>query len=94
VPFLFLVTCGFAGRKKTISHCQKVHTVKYLTPKSKGTPRRTAEEDGVPPSLQILPHTASYTHTLRSLACPLLTLSSVRPFSNCIFTGENLEKTK
>jgi hypothetical protein len=35
----------------------------------------------VPPSLQIPPH----THTDRSLACPLLTLSSARPFSNCIF---------
>jgi hypothetical protein len=29
--------------------------------------------------------TVSYTHTARSLACPLLTLSSARPFSNCIF---------
>jgi hypothetical protein len=28
---------------------------------------------------------ASHTHTARSLACPLLTLSSARPFSNCIF---------
>jgi hypothetical protein len=29
--------------------------------------------------------TASHTHTARSLACPLLTLSSARPFSNGIF---------
>jgi len=29
--------------------------------------------------------TASHTHTTRSLACPLLTLSSARPFSNCMF---------
>jgi hypothetical protein len=29
--------------------------------------------------------TASHKHTGRSLACPLLTLSSARPFSNCIF---------
>jgi hypothetical protein len=29
--------------------------------------------------------TASHTHTARSLACPLLTLSSGRPFSNSIF---------
>jgi hypothetical protein len=29
--------------------------------------------------------TASHTHTARSLACPLLTLSSACPFSNCIF---------
>jgi hypothetical protein len=29
--------------------------------------------------------TSSQTHTDRSLACPLLTLSSARPFSNCIF---------
>jgi hypothetical protein len=29
--------------------------------------------------------TDSHTHTDRSLACPLLTLSSARPFSNCIF---------
>jgi hypothetical protein len=29
--------------------------------------------------------TASHTHTARSLACPLLTLSLARPFSNCIF---------
>jgi hypothetical protein len=29
--------------------------------------------------------TASYTHTARSLACPLLTLSSARPFSHGIF---------
>ena len=28
---------------------------------------------------------ASHTHTARSLACPLLTLSSARPFSNGIF---------
>jgi hypothetical protein len=35
----------------------------------------------VPPSLQIPPH----THIARSLACPPLTLSSARPFSNGIF---------
>ena len=29
--------------------------------------------------------TATHTHTARSLACPLLTLSSARPFSNGIF---------
>jgi hypothetical protein len=29
--------------------------------------------------------TASHTHTARSLACPLLTISSARPFSNGIF---------
>ena len=29
--------------------------------------------------------TASHTHTARSIACPLLTLSSARPFSNGIF---------
>jgi hypothetical protein len=29
--------------------------------------------------------TTSHTHTACSLACPLLTLSSARPFSNCIF---------
>jgi hypothetical protein len=29
--------------------------------------------------------TASHTHTVHSLACPLLTLSSARPFSNGIF---------
>jgi hypothetical protein len=29
--------------------------------------------------------TVSHTHTTRSLACPLLTLSSARPFSNGIF---------
>jgi hypothetical protein len=29
--------------------------------------------------------TVSHTHTARSLACPLLTLSSARPFSNGIF---------
>jgi hypothetical protein len=38
----------------------------------------------MPPSLQIQPH----THTGRSLACPLLTLSSARPFSNCIFRSD------
>jgi hypothetical protein len=32
--------------------------------------------------------TASHTHTARSLACPLLTLSSARPFSNCIFRSD------
>ncbi len=31
------------------------------------------------------PDTASHTHTARSLACPLLTLSSAPPFSNGIF---------
>jgi hypothetical protein len=46
-----------------------------------GTRRPSAAGDGVPTSLQIPPH----THTARSLACPLLTLSSARPFSNGIF---------
>jgi hypothetical protein len=32
--------------------------------------------------------TASHTHTARSLACPLLTLSSARPFSNGIFRSD------
>ena len=32
--------------------------------------------------------TASHTHTARSLACPLLTLSSARPFSNGIFRSK------
>ena len=32
--------------------------------------------------------TASYTHTARSLACPLLTLSSAPPFSNGIFRSD------
>ena len=50
-----------------------------------GKRRRPAAEDGVPPSLQIPPH----THTARSLACPLLTLSSSAPsFSNCIFRSD------
>ena len=31
---------------------------------------------------------ASHTHTARSLACPLLTLSSARPFSNGIFRSD------
>ena len=39
----------------------------------------------MPPSLQIPPH----THTVRSLACPLLTLSSARPFSNGIFRSHD-----
>ena len=50
-----------------------------------GKRRRPAAEDGVPPSLQIPPH----THTARSLACPLLTLSSsARSFSNGIFRSD------
>ena len=32
--------------------------------------------------------TDSHTHAARSLACPLLTLSSARPFSNCIFRSD------
>jgi hypothetical protein len=32
--------------------------------------------------------TASHTHTAHSLACPLLTLSSARPFSNGIFRSD------
>ena len=32
--------------------------------------------------------TTSHTHTARSLACPLLTLSSARPFSNGIFRSD------
>jgi hypothetical protein len=34
------------------------------------------------------PDTATHTHTARSLACPLLTLSSARPFSNGIFRSD------
>jgi hypothetical protein len=33
--------------------------------------------------------TASHTHTARSLACPLLTLSLARPFSNGIFRSND-----
>ena len=43
----------------------------------------------MPPSLQIPPH----THTARSLACPLLTLSSARPFSNGIFRSDGAPLT-
>ena len=35
----------------------------------------------MPPSL----HIPTHTHTARSLACPLLTLSSAHPFSNGLF---------
>ena len=37
--------------------------------------------------------TATHTHTARSLACPLLTLSSARPFSNGIFRSDGAPLT-